>query len=176
MSPSEVGLKLYISRLLKTYALKKSRLDKKRNEADEEINKLHTLRQVLIEKNMAGTYSDEIFKEQNAAIENRIVAAQSVKNEALIDQYNIEDIVAFIKAKLADLSATYETSTLSQLRCLLGSIFLAGLIWDYPGCSNRMISPVYQSILDCGNDNVKLGEPGGIRTHDQELKRLLLYH
>ncbi len=175
MSPSEAGLKLYISRLLKTYHLKKSLLDKRKSEADEEISKLHALRQVLIEKNMSGTYSDEIFKEQNAAIESKIIAAQSAKNEALIDQYNIDAIVEFIKAKLADLALTYGTSTLSQIRCLLGSIFLSGLVWRYPGCSNQGISPIYQSIHQCSNDNITFGEPAGIRTRDQELKRLLLY-
>src|SRR5258708_9932936 len=53
MSPNEVGLKFYISRLLKTFHYKMSIINKRKNEADEEINKLHALRQVLIEKNMA---------------------------------------------------------------------------------------------------------------------------
>ena len=128
-----------------------------------------------IEKNLAGTYSDEIFKEQNAAIESKMIAAQSAKDEATLEQYNIDKIAEFIKEKLRDLSVTYDTSTLSQVRCLLGSIFLSGMIWAYPGYSNRTISPIYQDILDCGNDNVTIGEPGGIRTRDQELKRLLLY-
>lgn len=124
---------------------------------------------------MAGLYSDQIFKEQNAAIETKMIAAQSAKSEATLEQYNIDKIGEFIKEKLADLSVTYDSSTLSQLRCLLGSIFLSGMIWDYPGCSNRRISPIYQEILTCDNDNITLGEPGGDRTHDQELKRLLLY-
>ncbi len=38
------------------------------------------------------------------------------------------------------------------------------MVWDYPGCSNRMISPVYQDILTCDNDNVTFGEPTGERT------------
>ena len=37
------------------------------------------------------------------------------------------------------------------------------------------ISPIYQPIRDIDKQGIKFGEPGGIRTHDQELKRLLLY-
>src|SRR5258708_29829493 len=103
---------------------------------------------------MAGTYSDEIYKEQSGLIESKMIAAQSAKSEAMIEQYNIDKIAEFIKAKLADLSVTYDSSTLSQIRCLLGSIFLSGVIWDYPGCSNRTISPIYQEIRDCRDDNM----------------------
>lgn len=49
-SPNEVGLKLYISRMLKTFHYKMSIINKRRNEADEEIAKLQALRQVLIVK------------------------------------------------------------------------------------------------------------------------------
>lgn len=159
MSPTEAGLKLYVSHLLKTYHQKLLKLNRRKNFADEEMDKLRALRQVLIEKNLAGIYSDEIFKEQNAAIENKIVAAQASKSDALIDRYNIEDITEFLKTKLSDLAQTYEDSTLSQLRCLLGSFFLSGIIWAYPGCSNREISPLYQSILDGDKQDVAFGEP-----------------
>ncbi len=164
LSPSEAGLKLYISCLVKTYNFKKAKLDKRKSEVDEEIQKLLTLRQVLIEKNLAGTYSDDIFREQNVSIEKKIISAQAAKNEALIDQYDIDKIKDFIKEKLADLAATYGSSTLSQLRCLLGSIFLSGMVWEYPGCSNRNISPIYQSILDCNDGIIAFGEPHGSGT------------
>ena len=108
---------------------------------------------------MAGLYSDEIFREQNAAIESKMITAQSLKSEATLEQYNIDKIVEFIKAKLADLSVTYDSSSLSQIRCLLGSIFLSGVTWEYPGCSNRGISPIYQDIRTCDNDNITFGDP-----------------
>ena len=82
-------------------------------------------------------------------------SAQTSKNDALVDQYNIDAIEEFIYDKLADLSKTFDlyikNSTqrgLSELRCLLGSIFTSGIVWGYPGCLNREISPIYQSIRD----------------------------
>ena len=161
MSPSEGGLKLYIFGLIKTFNEKRKRLDKVRNIADGEISKLYALRQVLVEKNMAGIYSDDIFKEQNQSIEQKIIAAHASKNDALIDQYNIEAIVKFVEDKLSDLSITYSKSTLSQLRCLLGTVFMSGINWRYPGCQYQEISPLYQAILDSDNPSATVGEPTG---------------
>ena len=110
---------------------------------------------------MAGIYSDDIFKEQNQSIEQKIIAAHASKNDALIDQYNIEAIVKFVEDKLSDLSITYSKSTLSQLRCLLGTVFMSGINWRYPGCQYQEISPLYQAILDSDNPSATVGEPTG---------------
>ncbi len=147
MSPSEKGLQFYISCLVKTFNEKSKKLRQARGAANEEINKLKALRQVLIEKNLAGIYTDELFKEQNAAIEKKIIAAQATKSDAVIEQYNIDSIVEFLNTKLFNLAETYTSSTLSQLRCLLGTLFPSGIVWNFPGCSNEVISPIYQAIL-----------------------------
>lgn len=163
MSPSEIGLKLYIRCLLKTYNSKIQKISKIRGVADNELEKLKALRQSLVEKNLAGLYSDDIFKEQNSVIEGKIAACENARNQALIDQYNIESIEEFIKEKLSNLALTYKTSTLSQLRCLLGSIFMSGMTWSYPGISNRQISPIYQAILDTSTSHAPFGDPTGSR-------------
>lgn len=65
-------------------------------------------------------------------IENKVIAAQASKSDALIDQYNIEAITEFINTKLANLDKTYRNSSLSQLRCLLcqySSRESFGVIW-----------------------------------------------
>lgn len=169
ISPTEVGLKLYISKLRKRFHQKELKLNKSTNEADEELKKLYAQRQLLVEKNMAGIYSDEVFKEQNSIIENRIIAAQASKSDTVLSQYNLDAIEEFIYAKLADLSKTFndylEKCTpehLSQLRCLLGSIFLSGIVWGYPGCSNREFSPVYRAIRNAEQPECTIGERRGI--------------
>ncbi len=176
ITPSEKGLKLYCNRLLKTYNKQAAKLNKKVNTANEEIGKLQTLRQVLVEKNLAGIYSDEIFKEQNALIESKIAAAYAAQDDEIVTKYNIDKINEFLFDKLSDVGKTYSTSkSLNQIRCLLGTIFMSGFAWGYPGYSNCEISALYQEVLDSDNQGVTIGGPGGDRTHDQELKRLLLY-
>lgn len=150
------GVNLYCAFLLKTYNKHMAKLNSMRKTADTEITKLQGLRQTLVEKNLAGLYSDEIFKEQNAIIEEKLIAAHAAKNDELLEKYDINKIVECVKTKLENLPATYQNSNLSQIRCLLGSIFMSGFSWGYPGCSNYTISPAYQAIRDADNDGVQI--------------------
>lgn len=50
------------------------------------------------------------------------------KDDALLAKYNLEAIVNFMKDKFANLGTTYQMSTLSQIRVLIGSIFPSGCI------------------------------------------------
>lgn len=164
LTPTERGVKFYCNYLLKTYNKKLAMLQKTRKSADEEIQKLQVTRQALIEKNLAGIYSDEIFREQNAVLEDKIIAAQASKSDALVDKYDINAITAFIKDKISNLPLTYSNSKLNELRSLLGSIFISGFTWDYPGISNCRISPLYQPILDSDSGVVNVGCRAWIRT------------
>lgn len=160
VSPTEKGLNLYCNRLLKTYNKQALKLKKKVSSSNDEIAKLQTLRQVLVEKNLEGIYSDEIFKEQNAIIESKIAAAYAAQDDEIVTKYDINKIVTFLEAKLKDLGETYATSNnLSQIRCLLGAIFLSGITWGYPGYSDYTISPIYQDILNCGTQGDTIGDP-----------------
>lgn len=176
ISLTDNGLKLLVTFLRTNYMKRITILQNKKTVAEAELTKLYTMRQALVEKNLAGVYSDEIFKEQNAIIEDKIKDFQVVKNTSLFNKYNLEETTKFIIEKFADLGATYETSSLEEKKAVLGLIYPSGITWNYPGITNREISPFYQSILDFTRGGVHFGEPGGIRTHDQFLKRELLYH
>ena len=58
-----------------------------------------------------------------------------------------------------DLGVTYTESSLEEKKALLGSIFPSGIVWYYPGMSDRDISPLYQAILDFANGVIHVGEP-----------------
>lgn len=151
VTPKKECLDLFIAFLYRTYHTRLARLQKIKGQADQEIATLKALRQTLVEKNLAGVYSDEVFKEQNSVVEDRMVKAQVVKNDATIDRYNIDDVTTFIRTLLADLGEAYKRSSISQIKVLLGSIFPLGLAWSQNGTLNREISPLYQSI--CTFDN-----------------------
>lgn len=126
------------------------------------MKKLYSLRQSLIEKNLSGVYSDEIFKEQNKLIEEQITTVKMTQDDALLDKYNLQSVVEFIRDKFADLGKTYQQSDISQIRVLLGSIFPSGLAWDYPGYSNHEISPLYQYVCQFENAYIPIGDPNAL--------------
>lgn len=175
IKPTEKGVRLYCKFLENAYNKKLLKVNRIKRSSNDEIEKLSEMRKLLVEKNLAGTYSDEIFKEQNAVIEEKLKEAYASQNDELIDRYDINLITEFIQDKILNLPKTYSNSTLEQLRFLLSSIFDSGVSWSYPGYSNYKFSPVYQSIHDADKQSIPFGEPYRIRTCDQELKRLLLY-
>lgn len=166
ITPTKECLDAFISLIRKTYYKRVANLQKRRDEADGELKRLRVLRQSLIEKNLNGIYSDEMFKEQNKMIEQQITSAQISKDDALLDKYNLESIVSFIKDKFSDLGKTYQESDLGQAKVLLSSIFPSGLSWGFPGYSNQHISPMFTSMCQFETQVIPLGVPSGSRTHN----------
>ncbi len=164
ITPTKEALDAFIALLRRTYYQRGAQLMKKREQADIELKKLQELRLALVKKNLEGVYSDDIFKEQNKLIEDQIATLQISKNDAIVQKYNLEAIVAFMKDKLANLGQTYQLSDLGQIRVLLCSIFPSGLAWDYPGFTNTEISPIYQSILQFEPERLGLGAARESRT------------
>ena len=158
ITPTKDFLEAFIALLRRTYYKRVSQLQKRKNEADTELKQLHALRQSLIEKNLSGTYSDEIFKEQNKLIEEQIIAVQISKDDTVLAKYNLESIVTFMKEKFENLGKTYQDSDLSQIRVLLGSIFPSGMAWSYPGYSNTTISPLFQYIHQFDTMSIPFGD------------------
>lgn len=172
VTPTEECLKLFIALLRRTYIKRLSQLQKKKDEADTELTKLYALRQALIEKNLSGIYSDEIFREQNKFLEEKITALQVAKSDVLLRKYNLEDIISFIKEYFENLGQTYTNSNLTLQKILLSSIFASKLSWSYPGISNTTISPLYQYIRSLNDTSVAFGDPSGNRTRDLQDENL----
>lgn len=147
-TPKSQSLNLFISFIYKIYHDRLSRLTRLRNEADAEVARLKELRKSLVEKNLTGVYSDDIFKEQNAVIEDQMTKAQIAKEDSTFDRYNIDAVTGFIRTLLADLGETYKRSNMSQAKVLIGSMFPSGVAWSQNGTLNHQISPIYQAIID----------------------------
>ena len=161
--PTEAGMKVFSSFMIKTYKKRTALVSKRKMIADEELRKLYGMRQQLIEKNLAGIYSDEIFKEQNNIVEGKIIEAQTAKNDEILTRYNIKELLNFTLEKLTNLGNSYESASLIQKRALISSIFASGVEYTKNQISNRGFSPLYQSILDFQKQGVSLGDPTGIR-------------
>lgn len=110
----------------------------------------------LVEGHMKGLYPDDIFKEQKAKLEDKLLISQISKNESNIEQYNIEGLIGFIKALLYDLKKAYMVSDYGQRRILIGSIYPSGLVFDNGELLNRNIGPIISQIPAIAALNVNL--------------------
>ena len=164
VTPTPACLELFITLLRKTYFQRLTNLKKRKDIADAELRGLYELRQALIEKNLLGLYSDEMFREQNKLLEEKIRIAQLSKSDAVLEKYNLEAIIIFVRQKFKCLSKTYQKSELPQKNVLLCSIFPSGTTWSYPGYSNTLISPLYQAIRKPREADFAQGGGGEIRT------------
>ena len=152
----------FIAWLRQKYNLRSGSLQKRRDSADINLKNLYEFRQSLIEKNISGVYSDEIFKEQNKIVEEKIQTVQITKNDDIIQKYNLEAITLFVKSKLENITQTFVESDLTGKRSLLCSIYPSGLHWDGNAYLNTVISPFYSAILDLKNPSVLNGTPDRI--------------
>lgn len=164
ITPTKECLELFIAWLHRIYHERYARLKQLKDAADNDIASLQELRRQLVEKNLSGVYSDEIFREQNTMLEDKMTKAQIAKEDATIDKYNIEKITTFVRTLLADLGETYKRSDINQVKVLLGSIFPSGMAWDYNGTLNHQISPIYQSIQSFQDMGIPSGAASGNRT------------
>jgi len=70
-------------------------LKKRKELADSELTRLYEMRQALIQKNLGGVYSDEVFTEQNKLNEEQITALRTTKDDDLVNRYNLQSVVTF---------------------------------------------------------------------------------
>jgi site-specific DNA recombinase len=164
ITPKKECLELFTQYVIEEYEQRLKTLKSARNKADDEIQRLIDMRKVLVEKNMMGIYTDEIFLEQNALIEKKMTIAQTAKSDTMLEKYDIHKLADFIKATLGDLGATYKRSTVPQVKALIGSIFPSGLSYNYDGTLNHKINPMYQAIFNFDAGRVAYGDPMGNRT------------
>ena len=139
---------LVMVQIRKRYKERLAPVLKMRDQADVEIRRLRELRQSLINKNLTGVYSDDVFKEQNALLEDQLKRVYDAKDETVLEKYKLEDIADFMHAKFEDWNKTYLDASLEQKKILLCSTFPEGMLWTYPGLSNTKISPFYRAFLD----------------------------
>ena len=155
---------MFTQYVVEEYEQRLKTLKTAKNKADGEIERLIDMRKVLVEKNMLGIYTDEIFLEQNALIEKKMTTAQVAKSDSTLEKYDIHKLADFIKETLSDLGATYKRSTVLQVKALIGSIFPSGLTYNYDGTLNHEINPMYQAIFNFDTQGVAHGDPTGNRT------------
>jgi len=108
-------------------------LQQRRRISDNQIYRLNEQRQSIIDKNLAGVYSDDVFKEQFGIVDGQLKSTLILKDSLLFDGYTIDAIRNYVKSNLDNLPYAFEKLDVKQKRTLIGLIFPRGLVWNYPG-------------------------------------------
>ncbi len=87
------------------------------------MQELYLLRTKLGENHLRGLYTDEMFKEQSASLEHKILIKKSISSEANLEQLDIDTVVNFMNDLLWNLGKAWREGTLLQRKKLSGSIF-----------------------------------------------------
>lgn len=171
ITPTERTTLLFLTILKRKYYKKLGGIEAKRRVAEKEVEELKETRKQLAYKNLQGTYSDDVFKEIDTELENRIMGVGIFKSEFMIDKYDIEAIVKFAKELLSDLGKAYMVGRLSQKRVLIGSIYPQGMTYSNFAFLNRTISPLFQAIRSVQTTQIAFGVAEGTRTPDIRLHK-----
>ena len=175
ITPPKEKLELFLMLLKRDFNKSYSSLMVKRENAESEIIQQKNKRQIVVDKNIDGTYTDDVYQEQIKVISDRISVAEIVLGKTVFDKYKYEDVEKFMKEKFKDLGKTYIKSEPGERKVLIGSICPTGLAWRYSGLSNQQFSPQYQAILDVREDDFASSTPEGNRTPNPFVRSEVLY-
>ncbi len=114
-----------------------AKLKERQRIANNQLQKLSAQRQSLIDKNLTGIYSDDVFKEQFKIVDEQLKNMMVLKDSLTLDEYAIENIRNYIKDKMDNLSNIFDKLDVKQKRTLISFLFPNGFIWNYPGLRIR---------------------------------------
>lgn len=126
---------IMLGRKIQQYRL--GRLKERQRITANQIIKLTNQKQLMIDKNLAGVYPDDVFKEQYPLIEQQLKNLATLNNSLPFTQYNLEGIKQNILEDISDLPKAFEKCDLKGKRTLMGMLFPYGLVWNYPGLTIR---------------------------------------
>lgn len=119
-------------------------LERRAEDVKVELDRLSEVRKRLIEKNLNGVYSDEMFKEQLAIIENEVLAKNIILNETKLTGIDIDVVVSFMKEFLWNIDKAWLNGNLIQRKSLLGSIFPENLIYENGKFRTTKLGPCFE--------------------------------
>ncbi len=142
---------------------------------EQDIEELEGAKKMARQKNMKGVYTDEEYLEMKNEYDTEIVVKKGLLAEKKMLEIDIDAILEFVVFYLSHLDRAWLDATPEGRVAIAGSIFPQGVVWDGKQFRTEVIGLGYEAVKNAKIDPSSFSEPGGIRTRDQELKRLLLY-
>lgn len=111
-----------------------------------EIKALEEYKQALVDKNLKGIYSDELFKQQIARIQEEILVKKSSLSETKMEQVDIETLTNFAKFFMTNLVRVWQIADLEGRLKFQKAIFPEGLKYDELGFQTATLALPFNLI------------------------------
>lgn len=154
LQPNKDLVNAFTTILQEKYEQRKQIFIDRKKESEKKLKEQKEYLTLLVRGNMEGKYPDDVFKEEKARIEDKILSYQIVSNDELCNKYDIDRTINFIKALFQDFPKAYKLSEYGQKRVLLGSIYPSGLLFDGAKILNPEIGPGFRAIKEFSEHRV----------------------
>ena len=139
------------------------------------IEELKAAKKIARQKNVKGIYTDDEYLEMRKDYDVDITVKEGLLAEKRMMEMDIDIILDFIVYYLSRLDQVWLDASPEGRVAIAGSIFPNGVVFSKNQFRTATLGFGYEAVRQARNTPMASGEPGGIRTRDQELKRLLLY-
>jgi site-specific DNA recombinase len=174
VQPTKEFLPLFSEMVAEKWETRYSHLINSQKKFKDDLEALYTVRKRLVEKNLAGVYSDEIFREQMDLIEDRIIVAKSNNNEAHLQKIDIKIVTKFMNNFLWNLDKAWKEGNLNQRKLLTGSIYPENVIFENDKFRTTKISQSFELIRHLSTTPISSWVADAIRTRNPCLHRAVL--
>ncbi len=129
-----------------TFKARKEVLQQRKKRVNADISKFKESKKTIVKKNLAGIYSDEIYKEQMAMVASKLNRLTMLKQEQIYKQYDLTKLNIMLGKKPKRLDKTYQELSPSQIRVFISLVFQEGLTWEYEGKLRRKVINLWEDI------------------------------
>jgi site-specific DNA recombinase len=141
---SKTGQKIIQLLIEAEYSKRFSKIQMHQSKGKLQIGKLKAMRTNLVNKHLAGIYSDEVFMEQNTLLSESIKRLQQALNGNSIQGYTLSVCREYVADRIGNLNQTYDLLDVYNKKALLSTIFPKGFVWNYPGLTFPVINPLFE--------------------------------
>lgn len=157
VQPKQECIDLFMIMLQRNYQNRINTLTKFQKDSQRKETEIKDFISKLVEEHLKERVPDETYDHLIQKYENQLLETRIVKNDNIIEKYDLEGTMAFMRALLKNLPKAYEVSNYTQKRILLGSIYPTGLLFDGKVILNSQISPYFRDIRDVSQLSDSLG-------------------
>lgn len=176
IEPQRELIGLFSEMVKEKWETRYTHLNNKQKLVEQDLDSLYELRKRLTDGHLKGTYTDDVYKEQLATIEDEILVKKTLQSESKLEKIDIDTVVEFMNSFLWNLVKAWREGDLNQRKTLTGSIFPKNVIFENNKFRTTELGPCFKLIQQFRHNPTSLGVTDGIRTRGIRLHKPALYH